>query len=72
MLRPDIMIDSENDIKPMQPDLACNSLLDGDTIQLQNGGCQSDVAQSYTSSDGTEKRNVLEHSNHAANGMCEN
>ena len=56
----------------MQPDLACNSLLDGDTIQLQNGGRQSDVAQSYTSSDVTEKQNVLEHSSHTANGMCEN
>ena len=29
----------------------CNRSLDGDTLRLQNGGCPSDVPESYTSSD---------------------
>ena len=43
--RPDIMIDSEITSNRCNHIWLCNRSLDGDTLQLQNGGHPSDIAQ---------------------------
>ena len=49
LLRPD-MLDSEITSNRCNHIWLCNHSLDGDTIQLQNDGRPSDVAQAYASS----------------------
>ena len=44
------MIDSEIISNRCNHIWLCNHTLDGETLQLQNGGFPSDVAQTYTSS----------------------
>ena len=64
------MIDSEIISNRRNHIWQCGHSLDGDSLQLQNGGCPSDVAQSYSTS--SDRTNVYDRwCKHFVHNRCE-